>query len=417
MSSKPVVVRTSTLPQNTLRTWFQCPQGFLFVVSLVVLLATLIPTIYEFDSAELAIGAATLGLVHAPGYPLYLLVAHLFTWLPVGDIAFRVNLFSAISLAMSVPLLYTVLRRVHIDRWIAISVAFAFVFLYDIWLSGTAAEIYAPQVLTLVMLGYTLTWLLDDHVSSRRTIAIGLTLGIAAAMAPSSLFFTPAVVLAFILKRISWKQCLAGALAASLVFCCSLAYFPIRYAANPALNLLGAYDAHGVFQPVNLQTIEGIAWVLRGAQFERLFFVQGTPISLPELVDGLAILFRNYLGIGFVVGLVGIVVLYRRRRSLFWVWLTAWAPFTYFYSQYGAVDKDTMFGLSLLLWTLVLAFGLAWLRTNLKPRRRDAAASWDSRCSCLAQTCAHLRSGTLPRSGLNADSGDSGDAGQRRDIR
>ena len=283
MSSKPVSAQTSIGSHGILRHGLPCSAVLLFLFSLVVLRITLVPTVYAFDSAELAIGAATLGLVHAPGYPLYLLVAHLFTGLPVGDIAFRVNLFSALSLALSTPLLYTVLRRLQVDRRVAVSVAFSFVFLYDVWLSGIAAEIYAPQVLTLVLLAYTLTWLLDDRVSSRHVLGIGFAFGMAVAMAPSSVFFAPAVVLTFVLKRISWKQCLAGALAASLVFCCSLAYFPIRYDADPTLNLLGAYDARGVFQPVNLQTIEGIVWVLRGAQFDRLFFVQGTPFLIARV--------------------------------------------------------------------------------------------------------------------------------------
>ncbi|MFN8451235.1 MAG: DUF2723 domain-containing protein, partial [Anaerolineae bacterium] len=347
--------------------WLQSPQIPLFVVSLAVLLITVVPTVYEFDSAELAIGAATLGLVHAPGYPLYLLIGHLFTWLPIGDAAFRVNLFSVFSLALSAPLLYTVLRRLRVERWAAISAALTFVCLYDIWLSGIAAEVYAPQVVTLGLLAYTLTWLLEDNVSARRASGIGFAFGIAVAMAPSSILFAPAVALAFVLKRVSWQRCLLGALAACLVFGCSLAYFPIRYAADPALNLLGAYDASGVFQPVNLQTVDGIVWVLRGAQFEGLFFAQGTPFALSELVDGLGVIFGNYLGVGFAIGLVGVIALWRQRRGLFLIWLTAWMPYTYFYSQYGAVDRDTMFGPSLLTWTLALAFGWMWVRTFVKP--------------------------------------------------
>src|SRR5205085_4646944 len=65
-----------------------------FILSLLVLLRTMAPTVYELDSAELATGAATLGIVHPPGYPLYTLVAHLFTLLPLRDVAFRVNLLS-----------------------------------------------------------------------------------------------------------------------------------------------------------------------------------------------------------------------------------------------------------------------------------------------------------------------------------
>ena len=40
--------------------------------------------------------AYMLGVTHLTGYPTYLLLAHLFTYLPFGDPAFRVRLASAV---------------------------------------------------------------------------------------------------------------------------------------------------------------------------------------------------------------------------------------------------------------------------------------------------------------------------------
>ena len=37
-----------------------------------------------------------LGVTHPTGYPTYLLLAHLFTYLPFGDSAYRVSLASAV---------------------------------------------------------------------------------------------------------------------------------------------------------------------------------------------------------------------------------------------------------------------------------------------------------------------------------
>ena len=56
------------------------------------------------DGPELAAAAATLGVAHPPGYPLYLLLGHLFTLLPVGEVAFRVGLLSAVAAAVAVGL-------------------------------------------------------------------------------------------------------------------------------------------------------------------------------------------------------------------------------------------------------------------------------------------------------------------------
>ncbi len=47
------------------------------------------------DSGEMASAAWTLGVAHQPGYPLYIISAKLFSLIPLGNPAWRLNLFSA----------------------------------------------------------------------------------------------------------------------------------------------------------------------------------------------------------------------------------------------------------------------------------------------------------------------------------
>src|SRR5690349_21007066 len=94
-------------------------QFVLFAICLIVLLRTVAPTVYAYDSAEFPIGAATLGIIHAPGYPLYLLITHLFTLLPVGDVAYRVNLFSVVCLALTAPVMFLALAILIEDHALA----------------------------------------------------------------------------------------------------------------------------------------------------------------------------------------------------------------------------------------------------------------------------------------------------------
>src|SRR5512142_2000566 len=73
-----------------------------FLCPFAIYLLTLAPTVYTFDSAEFATGAYVLGIIHPTGYPLYLVLAKLFTFIPVGDVAYRVNLLSALFGAVTV---------------------------------------------------------------------------------------------------------------------------------------------------------------------------------------------------------------------------------------------------------------------------------------------------------------------------
>ncbi len=66
--------------------------SLVFGVTGLVYWLTLSPTINSFDSAELITGAYSLGIIHAPGYPLYLLIANLAAHLPWGEIPVNVNL-------------------------------------------------------------------------------------------------------------------------------------------------------------------------------------------------------------------------------------------------------------------------------------------------------------------------------------
>ncbi len=89
-------------PAAPTASWIAVGVGFL---SFAVYLLTLAPSVVGGDSGELITAAVTLGVPHPPGYPLYCLLAHLFTWLPVGTMAYRVNLFSAAAGALTTGLL------------------------------------------------------------------------------------------------------------------------------------------------------------------------------------------------------------------------------------------------------------------------------------------------------------------------
>jgi len=69
--------------------------GVTFFFNFIVYLLTLAPTVTFEDSGELITAAFNLGVAHSPGYPLFTLLGRIFTFLPFGTIAFRVNLMSA----------------------------------------------------------------------------------------------------------------------------------------------------------------------------------------------------------------------------------------------------------------------------------------------------------------------------------
>ena len=81
------------------RRWLDPLLGFLvFACSLLFYSLTLTPSLSfkSPDGNELATVAYQLGLAHSTGYPLYTWLGKLFTFIPLGDVAYRVNLMSAV---------------------------------------------------------------------------------------------------------------------------------------------------------------------------------------------------------------------------------------------------------------------------------------------------------------------------------
>ncbi len=83
-----------------------------FLFSFFIYLHTLTPTIDLHDSGDMIGASYTLGIPHPPGYPLYCLLGKLFSLIPLGNIAYRYNLFSAASAALAVMMVYFISLKV-----------------------------------------------------------------------------------------------------------------------------------------------------------------------------------------------------------------------------------------------------------------------------------------------------------------
>src|SRR5436190_1383307 len=83
----------------------------MFGAGLALALPLLPRTVSFEDSGEFVAAAATAGIPHPSGYPLYVLLASIFAKLPFGAVPWRVALFSAVCAAAALAVLFAVARR------------------------------------------------------------------------------------------------------------------------------------------------------------------------------------------------------------------------------------------------------------------------------------------------------------------
>lgn len=97
--------------------WDSLAFAVVFLLSLFIYVYTLAPSVTLEDSGEFITAAVHFGVPHPPGYPLWTIGTWLLSnFFPYGNVAWRVNLFSAICGALANGLLTLLVS--HSSRWI-----------------------------------------------------------------------------------------------------------------------------------------------------------------------------------------------------------------------------------------------------------------------------------------------------------
>jgi hypothetical protein len=319
---------------------------------LLLYLRTVAPTVYGLDSAELTAGAYLLGIVHAPGSPTYLLLGHVFTWLPFGDVGYRVNLLSACSAALAAGFVYAILFRLTRAHLQSLAGCLYLATTYYFWVTAVAAELYALHAAFIA----ALVWLALIWQETRRAVILALLcllygLGLGNHLSLSVLAPGFAVMVIAGMPEI-WRRprlLITGAL--SLIAGWSVyLYLPIRAAAGVAMNYARDFG-------VDVTTWNGFWWMVTGSMFggEMLGV---SPAALPaELLHYFYRLWSNFLGLGCMLGFVGLAADFGRRRDIHLPLALMFLGHLIFAVTYSVADKEFMLLPTFLVWGIWAVLG------------------------------------------------------------
>ncbi len=299
-------------------------------------LRTLSPTVPLEDGGEMIGPSFTLGINHPPGYPVYVLIGRLWACWPVGDLAFRYNLLSAVCAAAACANAAVVTRRLlgvirpgggAAMMWIAAAFAGWLLGISpQLWWQAVIAEKYAMNLLFNSLLLLMIVRMLPEPGAGRRPapsaralLLLSLGGGISSSHHGQTIYFAPAAALAgwWTLTRIPARgRARLAACAVAVVaigISVKLVYLPVRSATGPLFNWNNPSRA---------------AWLgsyLSGAPYQERIFFWSPDKVLGRLYTHLRDYPLQQLGwAGLALALLGIVTLFRRHRRAGWALGGAW---------------------------------------------------------------------------------------------
>jgi hypothetical protein len=345
-----------------------------FSLPFSIYLLTIAPTIYNLDSAELTTAAYTGGLVRATGYPLYLVIGNLWSHLPVGDVGFRMNLFSAVCGALTILLAERILRRWKIGNIVTFGALGLLATSTYFWGLSLVAEVYTLH--TALMAGFILALLRwSDRPAAARMFWVSLLAGLGFAHHAAMVLLAPAGVMFILLshpRELVKRSTIGAAIAGIMLGLSAYIYLPLRYLANPAFNYSGSYDVNLIFHPVDLTTLDGLLWLITGRAFSGVMMAYQGIELWREAQSFLVQLGRAFFAAGIGPGLLGIVLLFRRSWREGLMLLLMFIFSAGFYINYRVLDKDTMYLPAYLVWALWLAVGYQGLLDWMKQAQTES---------------------------------------------
>ncbi len=371
--------------------------GAVFLVALLLYSWTLAPTVTPTDSGELIVVAHGLGVAHPPGVPVWAMLAHLASLVPLGNVAVRINFSSAIFAALACAVLTLVVAELmiaaaylpawkraaqqrkkagdsRIDRLLvfapALGAGLLMAFSRTLWSYATITEVYTLNALLILIVFFLmLRWrrcIIADRREKGETVTIhdswlyaaaavfGLALGDHHVTVGLTL---PAVAVIVYrtqgLRFFTSRRLIYAALISVAAMVAVYAYLPFAASRSPLINW------------GNPRSLQEIWWHITGRQYR--VFLSFTPIMMgAQFVEFCRMLLREFgpawLPLPLALALAGFATAYRQDRTTFWFLLSiVIANLAYDLSYEIAEDKDAYYLPVFISVALAAGFGIRWL--------------------------------------------------------
>jgi hypothetical protein len=298
------------------RRWNNITGWLLFVVSTMVYMLTLEPTVSFWDCGEFILSAFKLQVGHPPGAPLFLMMARVATLFAGGDtskVALMVNILSAICSGFAIMFLFWTIT--HLVRKVfsngqglesknipvilasGIIGALAYTFSDTFWFSAVEGELYAiSSLVTALVFWGMLKWEdeADKTYSGRWIILIAYIMGLGIGIHRLNLLVLPVLVFVYYFKmyEVSTKGIIKTLLVSIVMLW--LMVFVIMPGVPKAAGWFELLFVNGLGLPYNSGLYFYIILIIAGLVFGIRYSLKRQKVILNYILTSLAVIIIGY---------------------------------------------------------------------------------------------------------------------------
>lgn len=362
--AKPSETPSATGPGAAARPWWP---ALVAAGGLGALYAsTLLPGVgYHPDTARFQYVGKVLGTPHPTGYPTYVLLNHFFvTLLPLGSLAFRANLLSAVLSAAAAAVLVRLLQHLGVRSEAALAAALLLGVTAPVWSQSVVAEVYTLNLLFVAaVLLFAVRW--DAGGRRRDFLAGAAVLAVSFGNHMTMVTLLPALLVFVLLRdrRILTRPSMLS----------WLALFAAAGALQYGYVIWRSLDPATPYLESRATDLSSLLAVVTGARMQRHMFAFTPPRLLTERLPMFGSLLWHAFGPLLAVAAYGAWRLGRRPLAV--LLALAFLGEATFALGYDIADIFPYFIPCLLVIAVVLGLGFEGIAARMGPRWRPLVAT------------------------------------------
>jgi len=270
----------------------------------IVYLMTLERKLIGGDTAVYALQVTEMSIMVPTGYPVFSMLEKLFTFIPIGDVAYRLNFFSAVFGALTILFLFLSINRLVKNAFVSFVSSMIFAFMIPFWEIANRLEFDTLQTFFIALLFFS-ALLYDENKNRKYLYFFSFCLGLSLTNHPLVFFLVPAVVLyVIIINPTIFKN--AKAIFISILYfilpLMSYLYLPIR-------SLQGYGTLYTPLKLLLYVTGRYATGEVHGGSFGD----KDISIIIKVIKDYLGMIHETYGILLLVVALIGFIILIRKN--------------------------------------------------------------------------------------------------------